>query len=218
MGSAMGWPPSANGISYKSALKSCGVSYIIETSTDVRGSLDATGYGWMARYFFDELLTDPVRSNPSVKELDIYLINQAGTWSLIHPGQKLDPALAERIIKNHREEIISGDGRYLTVYSGEQTASATQPDHPVTAKHVIRKITYDIGLAREAVIQVFISSMIVLALLMPVVFWIASRLLQKQLARSPVQPARRGRCHRPGRPQPGDRQHRPARRDRPACR
>ncbi|HEX9330004.1 MAG TPA: adenylate/guanylate cyclase domain-containing protein, partial [Reyranella sp.] len=141
----------------------------------------ATGYGWMARYFFDELLTDPIRSNPSVKELDIYLINQAGTWSLIHPGQKLDPALAERIIKNHREEISSGDGRYLTIYSGELTASATQPDHPVTAKHVIRKITYDVGLAREAVIQVFISSMIVLALLMPVVFWIASRLLQKQL-------------------------------------
>jgi class 3 adenylate cyclase/HAMP domain-containing protein len=155
--------------------------YIIETSTDVRGSLDATGYGWMARYFFDELLTDPVRSNPSVKELDIYLINQAGTWSLIHPGRKLDPALAEHIIKHHREEISSGDGRYLTIYSGEQTASATQPDHPVTAKHVIRKITYDVGLAREAVIQVFISSMIVLALLMPVVFWIASRLLQKQL-------------------------------------
>jgi class 3 adenylate cyclase len=155
--------------------------YLIETSTDVRGSLDATGYGWMARYFFDELLTDPIRSNPSVKELDIYLINQAGTWSLIHAGQKLDPALAEHIIKNHREEISGGDGRYLTIYSAEQTASATQPDHPVTAKHVIRKITYDVGLAREAVIQVFISSMIVLALLMPVVFWIASRLLQKQL-------------------------------------
>ena len=158
-----------------------GRDYIIETSTDVRGSLDATGYGWMTRYFFDELLTDPIRSNPSVKELDIYLINQAGTWSLIHPGQKLDPALAQRVIKNHREEISSGDGRYLTIYSGEQTASATQPDHPVTAKHVIRKITYDVGLAREAVIQVFISSMIVLALLMPMVFWIASRLLQKQL-------------------------------------
>ena len=155
--------------------------YIIETSTDVRGSLDATGYGWMARYFFDELLTDPVRSNPSVKELDIYLINQAGTWSLIHPRQKLDPALAERIIRNHREEISSGDGRYLTIYSSELTSSATQPDHPVTAKHVIRKITYDVGLAREAVTQVFLSSMIVLALLMPVVFWIASRLLQKQL-------------------------------------
>jgi class 3 adenylate cyclase/HAMP domain-containing protein len=155
--------------------------YIIEISTDVRGSLDATGYGWMTRYFFDELLTDPVRSNPSIKELNIYLINQAGTWSLIHPGQKLDPVLAERVIKNHREEISSGDGRYLTIYSADRTASAMRPDHPVTAKHVIRKITYDVGLAREAVIQVLLSSLIVLALLMPVVFWIASRLLQKQL-------------------------------------
>ena len=96
-----------------------------------------------------------MRSNPSVKELNIYLINQAGTWSLIHPRQKLDPALAERIIKNRREEISSDDGRYLTVYSGEPTKSATDPDHPVTSKFVIRKITYDVGLAREAVIQVF---------------------------------------------------------------
>jgi class 3 adenylate cyclase len=51
----------------------------------------------------------------------------------------------------------------------------------VTAKHVIRKITYDVGLARQAVIQVLLSSLIVLALLMPVVFWISSRLLQRQL-------------------------------------
>jgi class 3 adenylate cyclase/HAMP domain-containing protein len=158
-----------------------GKDYIIETSTDLRVSLEMGGYGWMARYFFDELLSDPVRSNPSVKALDIFLINQAGTWSLVHPGDKLDPALAERIVAKGREEVSSGDGRYLTIYSAERTASATQPDHPVTAKHVIRKITYDIGLAREAVIQVFLSSLLVLALLMPVVFWIASRLLQKQL-------------------------------------
>jgi len=155
--------------------------YIIEISTDVRSSLDASGYGWMAKYFFDELLTDPVSSNPSIKELDIYLINQSGTWSLIHPRQKLDSALAERIVKDRREEISSGDGRYLTVYSAEETSSATKPGHPVTAKHVIRKITYDVGLAREAVIQVLLSSLLVLAILMPVVFWIASRQLQKQL-------------------------------------
>jgi class 3 adenylate cyclase/HAMP domain-containing protein len=158
-----------------------GRDYIIETSTDVRTSLDDTGYGWMARYFFDELLSDPVRSNPSIKDLDIYLINQAGTWSLIRPGEKLDPALAERIVEHRREEISSGDGRYLTVYSGEPTRAAANPEHPVTAKFVIRKITYDTGLAREAVIRVLLSSVIVLALLMPVVFWIASRLLQRQL-------------------------------------
>lgn len=158
-----------------------GKDYIIETSTDVRNSLDASGYGWMARYFFDDLLSDPVRANPSIKDLDIYLINQSGTWSLIHPGQKLDPGLAEHILKNHRLEVSSDDGRYLTVYSGEPTTSASQPDHPVTAKYVIRKIIYDVGLVREAVIQVLLSSLIVLALLMPIVFWIASRLLQKQL-------------------------------------
>lgn len=158
-----------------------GKDYIVETSTDVRESLEATGYGWLTSYFFDELLTDPIRSNPSVKDLDIYLINQAGTWSLVRPNEKLDPALAERILKHHREEILSPDGRYLTVYSGEKTASATNADHPVTPKFVIRKITYDVGLTREAVIQVFLSAIVVLALLIPVVFWIASRLLQKQL-------------------------------------
>ena len=46
---------------------------------------------------------------------------------------------------------------------------------------VIRKITYDTGLARQAVIHVVTSALVVLALALPIVFWIASRLLQKQL-------------------------------------
>jgi class 3 adenylate cyclase/HAMP domain-containing protein len=158
-----------------------GKDYIIEISTDIRHSLAAGGYGWMGRYFFDELLSDPVRASPSVKALDIYMLNAAAAWSLIHPGQKLDPALAARIQKHGREEISSDDGRYLTIYSGEPTMAATKPDHPMSAKYMIRKITYDVGLAREAVIQVLLSSLLVLTLLMPIVFWIASRLLQRQL-------------------------------------
>jgi class 3 adenylate cyclase len=158
-----------------------GQDYIVEISADIRHSLESGGYGWLGRYFFDELLSDPVRSNPSVKELDIYLVNQSGAWSLLHPGEKLDAALAERVKSNGRHEIASDDGRYLAVYSGEPTSAAAKPGHPVTPKFVIRKITYDVGLAREAVIRVLLSSMVVLALALPMVFWVASRLLQKQL-------------------------------------
>ena len=72
-------------------------------------------------------------------------------------------------------------GATSPIYSGEPTAAATDASHPVSPKLVIREITYDTGLARQAVLQVFLSSMVVLALLLPLVFWIASRLLQKQL-------------------------------------
>jgi class 3 adenylate cyclase/HAMP domain-containing protein len=153
--------------------------YIVEISTDVRTSVAESDFGWMSKFFFEDFFTDPVRSHPYLKNVDIYLINAAGTWSLIHPGKKLDPALAERIARVQREEV--GDGRYVTIYSSAPTAAATDPGHPVTAKLVVREITYDTGLARQAVLQVFVSSMVVLALLLPVVFWIASRLLQKQL-------------------------------------
>jgi class 3 adenylate cyclase len=153
--------------------------YIVEISTDVRTSIAEGDFGWMSKFFFEDFFTDPVRSHPYLKNVDIYLINAAGTWSLIHPGKKLDPVLAERLARDQREEV--DDGRYVTIYSSAPTAAATDPSHPVTAKLVIREITYDTGLAREAVLQVFVGSMIVLALLLPVVFWIASRLLQKQL-------------------------------------
>jgi class 3 adenylate cyclase/HAMP domain-containing protein len=153
--------------------------YIVEISTDVRTSIAESDFGWMSKFFFEDFFTDPVRSHPYLKNVDIYLINAAGTWSLIHPGKKLDPVLAERLARNRREE--ADNGRYVTIYSSAPTAAATDSSHPVTAKLVIREITYDTGLAREAVLQVFVGSMIVLALLLPVVFWIASRLLQKQL-------------------------------------
>jgi class 3 adenylate cyclase len=153
--------------------------YIVEISTDVRTSVAESDFGWMSKFFFEDFFTDPIRSHPYLRNVDIYLINAAGTWSLIHPGKKLDPAFAERLARNQREEI--DDGRYVTIYSSAPTAAATDSSHPVTSKLVVREITYDTGLAREAVLQVFVGSMIVLALLLPVVFWIASRLLQKQL-------------------------------------
>jgi class 3 adenylate cyclase/HAMP domain-containing protein len=164
-----------------SYLGPAGKDYLIETSTEVRASLAAGNFGWMSDFFFQDLFSDAVRSNPYVKEVDLYLVTPAGTWSLLHVGKKLDPALAERVQKNRREEVAGGDGRTLTVYSGEETKAATDPGHPVSSKFAIRQITYDTGLARDAVLQVLLSSMLVLAVLLPIVFWIAARLLQRQL-------------------------------------
>jgi len=158
-----------------------GKDYIIEISTDVRASLAAGDFGWMSDFFFQDLFSDALRSNPYVKEVDLYLVTSDSIWSLLHAGKKLDPALAARVMKNRREEVAGGDGRIRTVYSGEETTAAKDPDHPVSPKFVIRQIAYDTGLAREAALQVLLSSMIVLAVLLPVVFWIASRLLQRQL-------------------------------------
>jgi class 3 adenylate cyclase len=158
-----------------------GKEYIIEVSTDVRSSLAGVGFPGMDKFFFENLFGDPVRSHPNLKAVDIFLINVSGTWSLLHPGEKLDPALAERVVKDRHEQVTSEDGRYVTIYSGEPTGAELEKTGAITPKFVIREITYDMGLARQAVLQVFLSSMIVLALLLPVVFWIASRLLQKQL-------------------------------------
>ena len=158
-----------------------GKDYIIETSTEVRASLAEGNFGWMGAYFFQDLFADALRSNPYLKEVDLYLVTPAGAWSLLHIGKKLEPALVERLMKMRREEVPAGDGRYLTVYSGEETRAGTQAGHPVTSKFVIRKITYDTGLAREAVLHVLLSSIVVLAVMLPIVFWIASRLLQRQL-------------------------------------
>ena len=58
----------------------------------------------MARYLLRGFVDRPDTLHPSVKDVDIYLINAAGTWSLIHPGEKLDPVLAERVIRDHGGE------------------------------------------------------------------------------------------------------------------
>jgi class 3 adenylate cyclase len=158
-----------------------GKDYIIETSTEVRSSLEKSDFGWMSRFFFEDFFADAVRSNPYVKDVDIYLINAAGTWSLINVGHKLDQALADRVARVGREDLWEADGRHVTSYSRFVPQAPPAKDDPVSNKLIIRKITYDTGLAREAVLHVFVSSMIVLVLMLPFVFWLASYLLQKQL-------------------------------------
>jgi len=158
-----------------------GKDYIIETSTDVRDRLGSGDFGWMSKYFFEDLFADSVNSNAYVKGIDIYLVNASGLWSLLHVGNKLDPAIAAEVERKDRHKVMGADGRTLTVYSRYRSKGPEIKDDPVSTKVVIREITYDTGLAREAVIRVVGSALLVLALALPVVFWIASRLLQKQL-------------------------------------
>jgi len=158
-----------------------GKDYIIETSTDVRDRLGSGDFGWMSKYFFEDLFADSVNSNAYVKGIDIYLVNASGLWSLLHVGSKLDPAIVAEVERKDRHKIMAADGRTLTVYSRYRSKGPETKDDPVSTKVVIREITYDTGLAREAVIRVVGSALLVLALALPVVFWIASRLLQKQL-------------------------------------
>ncbi len=158
-----------------------GKDYIIETSTDVRDNLGQGEFGWMSKFFFEDIFADAVHSNAYVKDVDIYLINTSGSWSLIHVGGKLAPEIAEQVERKGRHKVMADDGRTLTTYSRYRSEGPEMKDDPVSTKVVIRMITYDTGLAREAVIRVVTSALIVLALALPIVFWIASRLLQKQL-------------------------------------
>jgi class 3 adenylate cyclase/HAMP domain-containing protein len=155
--------------------------YIIETSTDVRRDMAQGHFGWMAKFFFEDLFNDAVRSNAYVKKVDMFLINDSGYWSLVRVGSRLDPAIARRIEEKGGGQITVADGRLLTVYRQYRSTRPPVANDPVAAKLVISEITYDTGLAREAVFKVVAGALAVLVFALPVVFWIASRLLQRQL-------------------------------------
>lgn len=155
-----------------------GTDYILETSTDVRTTLKQSDFGWMRQFFFEDYFADAVQSNAYVVDVDVYLINAAGTWSLIQAGRKLDSAIAEKVVKDGRYQVFDDNRRHVTTYSLYRTPKG---DKDAESMVVIRKVTYDIDLARQAVLHVFLSSMIVLALMLPLIFWLASRLLQRQI-------------------------------------
>ena len=138
--------------------------YIIETSTEIRASLAAGDFGWMSKYFFKDMLADAVANNEYVKDADLYLVNDAGAWSLLHAGTRLAPGIVDRVVKTGRYQATSPDGRLVTVYSPDSSEEEAGKNDPVVKRLVIRKITYDVSLAREAVVNVFLSSLIVLAL------------------------------------------------------
>lgn len=155
-----------------------GKDYLIEVSTDVRTTLKQSDFGWMSQYFFEDYFSDAVKSNAYVTDVDMYLINASGTWSLIRPGEKLDPALAAEILKEGRLQRAGASGHRVTTYSRYNRADTIKDQSPMM---IVRKVTYDLALAREAVVHVFVSSMVLLALTLPLVYWLASRLLQRRI-------------------------------------
>jgi class 3 adenylate cyclase len=157
-----------------------GKDYIIETSTDIRSSLAQGDFGWMSKYFFNDLFSEAITSNEYVKDVDLYVVNAAAAWSVLHTGTKLVPEIADRVAKTGGYEVADAGGRLVTVYSPDSDEVAGKND-TVNKRQVIRKITYDVSLAREAVVNVLTSSLLVLTLTLPLVFWLASHLLQRQL-------------------------------------
>lgn len=155
--------------------------YIIETSTDVRYDLAKGDFGWLSRFFFEDFFADAVQSNAYVKQVDMFLINDSGYWSLIHAGSQLDAEIARKVDARGRHKTMAADGRTLTVYRKYRPAGPPMKDDPVAPKLVISQITYDTGLARDAVRHVVTGAALVLALALPFVFWIASCLLQRQV-------------------------------------
>jgi len=156
-----------------------GTDYIAETSIELRPSIERGDFPWMGQYFFDEMFEDAVTNNQYLKDVDIFLVTPAATWSLLDVGEKLAPDIVERVTRQGRVEIPGSDD-LLTIYSRHVNQDDPNED-PVANKLIIRKISYDTGLARQAVQQVLISSLTVLFLLLPLVYIIAARLLQKQL-------------------------------------
>ena len=155
-----------------------GKDYLIEASTEVRATLRQSDFSWMSQYFFEDYFSDAVQSNAYVTDVDIYLINASGTWSLIRPGEKLDPTLAAAVLRDGRVEVPDASGHRVTTYSRYNRADSIKDERPMM---IVRKVTYDLALAREAVVHVFVSSMVMLALMLPLIFWIASRLLQRRI-------------------------------------
>jgi len=174
-----------------------GKDYIIETSTDIRDSLAQGDFSWMSWYFFPppkakdadkecerekkcDLFSDTLRHNEYVKGIDVYLVNESGAWSLLDPGMKLDPAIVERVIKTGEYEATSADG-LVTIYHHDASQDDAAKDDPIVRRLVINKITYDVSLARQAVISVLKYSLIVMLIALPLIFWLASYFLQRQL-------------------------------------
>jgi class 3 adenylate cyclase len=154
--------------------------YIIETSTEIAPSLAEGEFGWMSNYFFKAIFADAA-SSEYVKDVDLYLLNDVAAWSLIHPGARLDPAAVENVAKLGRYEVTDATGRLVTIYSVDNSSSAASTLSPLVKRLVIRRITYDVSLAGQAVTNVVIGSLVVLVLALPLVFWLASYLLRRQM-------------------------------------
>jgi class 3 adenylate cyclase len=74
--------------------------------------------------------------------------------------------------------VPDASGHRVTTYSRYNRADTINDERPMM---IVRKVTYDLALAQEAVVHVFVSSMVLVALALPLIYWIASRLLQHRI-------------------------------------
>lgn len=138
-----------------------GADYIIDASLDLRAFIERTVSPALQRLIFDELLQVPAELNSSLLELDIYLANGFGAWSLVDSGEAPPEAVMAAFQDKDRQEMRLEEGNTLTIYQRVYRLRGETGQ----ADSLITKVAYDISdhkrLQRRTLMVAALSALLV---------------------------------------------------------
>jgi diguanylate cyclase (GGDEF)-like protein len=152
-----------------------GSDYIVETSINIRHFIRRARSQAYLEFLFYGFFLEPIRSNASVLELDLFMFNDLAAWSFTREGQTLDHAIRDQL--REREEIRVQEGDRLTVYS-RFTPTMTEG---FFTQELCSKTTYDISELDNIPRRIAFFSLLALLVIIPLVYWIATRVLQLRI-------------------------------------
>lgn len=118
-----------------------GSDYIVEASLDLRRYIERNADPRLERFIFDELLDVPRTPGSRVNDLDVFIVNGAGSWSLAHDGNTLPDDVRRAFMRRDVDQLSRRQGNQLVVYEryARMGSSNGETDSLVT------KVAYDTG-------------------------------------------------------------------------
>ncbi|MBI9086038.1 MAG: response regulator [Desulfobacterales bacterium] len=140
-----------------------GCDYIVEISIDLVEYINNQLSSDYATYLFDSYFREVIRANTYVKDIDVFIVNQAARWSLLHRGVKLEADVADRLLRQGGFQVVDGDRS--TVYSLltlDKSSMDIADSLPVLGQTACTRVVYDFSalhaFPRGILIQVAVSA------------------------------------------------------------
>lgn len=152
-----------------------GTDYIVEVSVNMRHFIRRTRGQAYLEFLFYGFFLEPIRSNASVLELDLFMFNDLAAWSFTREGQTLEPAIRDKLRAQGELRVQQGDR--LTVYS----RFTPNIKEGFFTQELCTKTTYDISELDNIPRRIAFFSVLALLVIIPLVYWIATRVLQLRI-------------------------------------
>ena len=157
-----------------------GGDILVEASVNIRSYIAAKISPAYRDYLFDLFFREAAESNQYIRDVDVFMVNRGGRWSLLHEGRELAGPVAQKLLDNEAlQETRGSEIIEYTPFRIRRNPMELNQAPPFLGESGWLRVVYDFSPIQRIPHRILRSSLALAAVAVALAFLLATRFLNR---------------------------------------